>query len=268
MSLKRILTSLIGMPIITLIIIFSNEYIIDVVLTITAVICMFEYFKVIEKASHPIKWIGYFSTIIIALVAFFELEVLFKIIIFGIPFIILFLFLHIIISEMKITFKDVAYTFLGIFYISIFIMFLGLIRNLNNGKVLLGYVFIIAWTTDIFGYLIGKHFGKHFFSKISPKKTIEGSVAGIIGTIIFGTLYILIANNYWGLNINSYLIIGISALLSIISQVGDFAASSIKRFVDIKDYGNFLPGHGGMLDRIDSLIFIAPFAYMIFSILI
>ena len=70
---------------------------------------------------------------------------------------------------------------------------------------MLGYVFIIAWSTDIFGYLIGRHFGKHNFSKISPKKTIEGSIAGIVGSVIFGGLYILIANNFWGLNISSFL---------------------------------------------------------------
>ncbi|MCI8547531.1 MAG: phosphatidate cytidylyltransferase, partial [Bacilli bacterium] len=75
------------------------------------------------------------------------------------------------------------------------------------------------------------------------------------------------ANTYWDMNYSYLLISGIAIVLSFVGQIGDFAASSIKRFVDIKDYSNLIPGHGGMLDRIDSLIFLAPFAYALFTIL-
>ena len=269
MSLKRILTTVIGIPVVGTILVLGNEYIIDFIMMILGIICMYEYYTVIDKVAHPIKLIGYISTAIIALVAFFPIQTTMQVILFGIPVIVLILFLKVIITNMETTFKDVAYTFLGICYITLFTMFLSLIRVLDNGKILLGYVILIAWATDIFAYLIGKNFGKHFFSKVSPKKTIEGCVAGVLGALIVGLIYTVIANNYWGIEINSYLIVaGITVLLSIISQVGDFVASSIKRFVDLKDYGELLPGHGGMLDRIDSLIFIAPFAYMFFTLMI
>ncbi|MCI9063306.1 MAG: phosphatidate cytidylyltransferase [Clostridia bacterium] len=269
MNLKRILTTVIGLPIVVALLIVGNEYIIDVIMTLVAIVCMYEYFTVIEKVSHPIKWIGYLSTPIIAMVAFLPTELIIKIILFAIPILFLLLFLKVIITNMESTFKDVAYTFLGIIYVTFFMTFLSLIRGLENGGILLLYVFLTAWSTDIFAYIIGKNFGKHFFSKISPKKTIEGSIAGIVGAVIVGLIYMILANKFGGLNINSYVLIGcITALLSVISQIGDFIASCIKRFVDIKDYGDLIPGHGGMLDRIDSLIFIAPFAYMFFTLII
>ena len=268
MDIKRILTSAIGLPVVAIFLAFCNVHIISIVIMLIAIICINEYYNVIEKVCHPIKWIGYLSTIIISIVSFFSIEVTTKYIIFGIPILILILFLHIIISNLKITFKDVAYTFLGIMYITFFMMFLSLITTQENGRIILAYTFIIAWVTDIFAYLIGKNFGKHFFSKVSPKKTIEGCIGGAVGATIIGLIYVIIANNYWGFNLElPYgVIILITLVFSIISQIGDFVASSIKRFADSKDYGSMLPGHGGMLDRIDSLIFIAPFVYMFFSI--
>lgn len=267
MDLKRILTAVLGLPAVVLIFIFCDKYIIDTMLMIIAIICMYEYFGVIEKVSHPIKWIGYVSTIIIGISSLVSLDVLMKILVFGVPIIMLILFLKVIITEMKTTFKDVAYTLLGIFYVVLFVLFLALIRGLENGKILIGYALVIAWSTDIFAYLIGKNFGKHKFSKISPKKSVEGCIAGVIGAITMAILYTLLINSALSMNY-SYVFIAIaSSILSILSQIGDFVASSIKRFADVKDYGNLLPGHGGMLDRIDSLIFLAPFAYMFFTMI-
>ena len=80
-------------------------------------------------------------------------------------------------------------------------------------------------------------------------------------------IYTYIANTFWNMNYEYWFVAIIGAVLSLIGQIGDFAASSIKRYVDIKDYSNLIPGHGGMLDRIDSLIFIAPFAYIFFTII-
>lgn len=269
MDIKRILTSLVGLPLVVLILILGNTYIMDIVLMLIALICMKEYFNVIEKVAHPIKWVGYLSTIIIALVSVMSIQEVQYVVMFGIPVIILILFLRVIITNMETTFKDVAYTFLGILYITFFIMFLSLIRNLEHGKIFLGYTISVAWATDIFAYLIGRRWGKHKFSKISPKKSVEGCIAGIVGSVIISLLYVYISNKFLGLGLEvSYILVAIASLVfSIISQIGDFVASSIKRFVDTKDYGNLLPGHGGMLDRIDSLIFIAPFVYMIISLI-
>lgn len=269
MDIKRLLTSVIGLPLVCVILILGNAYITDILLMIIAIVCMKEYFNVISKVAHPMEWLGYLSTVIIALVPIMTLQDVQYAIMFGIPILLLILFFKVIITNMETTFKDVAYTFLGIMYITFFIMFLSLIRNLEYGKIMLGYVIIVAWATDIFAYLIGRRWGKHKFSKVSPKKSIEGCVAGVIGAVACCLLYAFISINFFGVETKiSYILIAILSLVfSVISQIGDFIASSIKRFADMKDYGNLLPGHGGMLDRIDSVIFIAPFVYMVIYLL-
>ena len=271
MDLKRILTTVIGLPIVVAIMVLGLPQIINFIIMIIAIIAMNEYLKVISKICNPVKWIAYLSTTIIFLISVLKLEIIKMCILYSAPTILLVLFLHIILTDMKITFKDIAYTFLGIFYVTGFMMFLGLITILENGRYILIYTILTAWSTDIFAYLAGKYFGKHNFSKISPKKTIEGCVFGAVFSLIIGIVYSIILSKSGIIDAHGiavFLYIGIITLvLSIISQVGDFAASSIKRFADTKDYGNLLPGHGGILDRIDSLIFIAPFVYMIINLI-
>ena len=184
-----------------------------------------------------------------------------------IPFTVVILFISIIVSKMKIGFNDITVELFGIIYIIGFTAFLPVIYSINNGKFLIMYVLLSAWGSDTFAYAIGRRFGKHKLSIISPKKSVEGSIAGIMGAAIICLIYTIIINKLQNFGIN-YIYITLTAMaLSILSQIGDLAASSIKRHVEIKDFGNLLPGHGGMLDRIDSMIFIAPFAYLIFSIM-
>ena len=266
MDLKRILTTVLGLPIVALLFTLGNQYIIGIAILIASTISMYEYFGAVKKVAKPIRWVGYLSNLYIVGAMFLKTEQLLPIVTLSIPIVIFLLFSNVIVTDMKITFKDVAYTLVGIMYITIFFMFLELIRKLEHGKVLFAYTFVISWSTDIFAYLIGKKWGKHKFSKISPKKSIEGCIAGAIGAIVVSIIYITISNIFWVTEFSYLFIAIISLVLSLISQVGDFVASSIKRFVEVKDYGNLLPGHGGMLDRLDSLVFIAPFLYMIFMI--
>ena len=264
MDLKRVLTTIVGLPMVALLFVLGNQYIIGIAVLIVSIISMYEYFQAVKKVAKPIEWVGYLSNIYIIGAMFLETEKLLQFTALSIPVIMLLLFLNVIFTDMKITFKDVSYTLLGIMYVPFFFMFLELIRKLEYGKILFAYTFIISWSTDIFAYLIGKNWGKHKFSKISPKKSIEGCFAGAIGAVIVSIIYIAISNNFWGTEYSYLSIVIISLILSLLSQIGDFVASSVKRFVDVKDYGNLLPGHGGMLDRMDSLVFIAPFLYMIF----
>lgn len=268
MNMKRILTTLIGLPLVILLIVFGNKYVIDAVIAVIAVIAMHEYAKCIASEAKFISWVGYLLALSIAFMHVVSNEILSTVITLGVPILLFLLFLNVIISDMKITFKDMAFSFVGILYIVGFLGFLPLLYGVTgeiSGKILIWFVLITAWGTDIFAYLVGKNFGKHKFSKVSPNKTIEGCVGGILGAVIFSLICAYVMNTYFGTEI-AYLTIGIlGAILSIIGQVGDFSASVMKRYFAIKDFSELFPGHGGMLDRIDSVMFISPFAYFLLT---
>ena len=149
-----------------------------------------------------------------------------------------------------------------------FITFVGIaISSLNTfiltNKVILLYLISIVCLNDIFAYLIGKLIGKRKFSKISPNKTLEGTIAGNIFGLIGGTLFYLIFINN---QINIVFLIIVTLILSISGQIGDLLFSKIKRENNIKDFSNLIPGHGGILDRLDSLLF-SSLVYLIIVIL-
>lgn len=270
MDIKRVLTAVIGFPLVMITLIFGNKYIIDVIIAIMGIIAMHEYTKcAANKDIKIVSWIGYLVVASISLIHWVPIENfgLPNIVSFGMPILLLILFLHVIITDMKITLKDITFSLIGILYLFSFLIFIPLLFGREgdlSGRYLIWYVLFSAWGTDVFAYLIGKRIGKTKFSKVSPNKSIEGCLAGTIGAVVSCLIYTFAINYICGFEI-SYLVIGIIALiLSIIGQVGDFSASVIKRYFEVKDFSNLFPGHGGMIDRIDSVMFIAPFAYILF----
>ena len=270
-DIKRFTSALLGLPLVVIMLTFGNKYVVDVFLAIIACIAMQEYLNAISKDSKPVRWIGYISCIFIALIHVvpenISINAVSNILLLLIPTILLILFSTIIITNMKINFKDISYTLFGIIYIITCISFIAKIRGLEKGRYLVWFAIIAAWGTDTFAYIIGKRFGKHKFSEVSPKKSIEGCIAGIVGAVAIALIYTYAINNINGFNYSYIYVTIFTVILSIIGQIGDFAASSIKRYVDVKDYSNLIPGHGGMLDRIDSLMFLAPFAYVLLTII-
>ena len=125
-------------------------------------------------------------------------------------------------------------------------------------------VFISAWGSDTCAYLVGILIGKHKVpSTLSPKKTIEGCIGGVVGAGIIGFVYgNILSDIILGIVFASICMTG-----SIISQIGDLAASAVKRNMDIKDYGKIIPGHGGIMDRFDSIIFVTPIIYAILYVM-
>jgi phosphatidate cytidylyltransferase len=120
------------------------------------------------------------------------------------------------------------------------------------------YILILIWSNDSFAYLVGKNFGKRkLFESVSPNKTIEGFLGGILFTIVAA----VVVSYYSDLFSRIHWII-LSVMVSVLGTVGDLVESKFKREAKIKDSGNIMPGHGGMFDRLDSLLFIAPFVYL------
>ena len=263
MNIKRLVTALIGFPIVACALIFGNKYVIDGLFAIVSAFALYEYNHALKLKAKPVQWIGYLACALIAFIHIIPTMYLVNIIGILIPVTVLILFLHVIITNMKTNIVDIALTLFGICYIAIFLMFIPILMGREHGKLLVWYIIFAAWGTDVFAYTIGKRFGKHKFSPVSPKKSIEGCIGGTIGALAFIIPYTVFINNCYDMHINYMLISAIGIILSFIGQVGDFSASTIKRYVGIKDFSNLFPGHGGMLDRIDSVIFIAPFAYFL-----
>ena len=256
MDIKRITSGLLGFPLVLAVLLIGNKIVVDIALAIIALLAMSEYFNAVEKVSKPVRWLGYVSCFSIAFIHIIPVESLNMVVTLAVPTILTILFAQVIATDMKTNFKDIAYTFIGIFYVVFFMMFVALIDGMNNGKILIWYAIIAAWGTDIFAYVVGMAIGKHKYTAVSPKKSIELML-----------IYTYVVNKYFCMNYSYTFIAGIGIILSLVGQIGDLAASTIKRYVDIKDYSNLIPGHGGMLDRIDSLIFLAPFAYALFTLL-
>lgn len=268
MGIKKLLSGIVLFPIFAIVMVFGNKYVIDIAISIIAIMCLHEFYKAFGEKARPVEWVGYIAAGAIAIIHMIPSNLILPIIAAIIPISIMVLFTRVILSDMKLNIIDIAVTFFGICYIVLFLMFAPIIReNIPNGKILIWFVFFIAWGTDIFAYLVGSKLGKHKFTEVSPNKSIEGCIGGIIGATFMVLIYTVICNHVFNLSIN-YLYAGVIAvLLSCVSQIGDLAASSIKRYCGIKDYSNLIPGHGGMLDRIDSVIFVLPFAYFLLILL-
>ena len=141
--------------------------------------------------------------------------------------------------------------------------------NDYNPKIIIG-LFILIWTNDTFAYIVGKSMGKHkLFEKISPKKTIEGFFGGLIFAIFAGyliSMYLIKPSaQFSDKSILIWMII--AAIVGVIGTIGDLIESKFKRIAGVKDSGKIMPGHGGVLDRLDSVIFVAPFIFLFYKIL-
>ncbi|MCL1936413.1 MAG: phosphatidate cytidylyltransferase [Defluviitaleaceae bacterium] len=257
----RIIYGILLFPIVVFLLIFGDIPL-RIGLLVVSLVAFTEISKAIWGKIEPITYIGYvflvFHYFFIEWFMYNFFVVFFALIIINL--------IYVIASYPKTTpFKSFSYIVLPI-YTGVFLSLIYMLREIN--PYIVWFVFVSAWGSDTFCYFVGKKWGKHKLAKkLSPNKTVEGSLGGVIGVAIISFLYsFLLAQNHI---IETHLIFIytiISIVLAVFSQVGDLVASAVKRHLGIKDFGNIIPGHGGAMDRFDSIIFISPILYIIATI--
>lgn len=250
----------------TLIMLLPGGIISAIVLGVISVRGIYEFCRVYKLEKTILAYISYAAT------AFFYVILYLDKIEFLFPFVLLLLVLLLavyVFTFPKYTDKDVTAIFFGFVYVTILLSYVLRVRSMRAGLFLSFFILISSWGNDVFAYLVGSAIGKHPFSpKVSPKKSVEGFVGGIAGAAVVGYLYALIVSKCAaGMDMNAVYCAVIAALGAIPSVIGDLAASAIKRNNEIKDYGKLIPGHGGILDRFDSVIFTAPIIYYLVVLL-
>lgn len=265
MFVERLISGIILM-IITIATLIAGGYCMFAVITAVTVIGLYELYRTVQLEKSLPAVIGYLAGIGIELCICLGYEKYLELI--CLLALILFMAVYVI-TYPKYVINQVTYLFFGIIYVALMLSFVCRVREMESGAYLVWLIFIGAWGSDTCAYCVGKLIGKHKLpSKLSPKKTIEGCVGGIIGAALIGAIYGMIFREQVSITANpvaGFAVIG--AVSAVISQIGDLAASGIKRNYDIKDYGKLIPGHGGILDRFDSIIFIAPIVYYLITCL-
>lgn len=253
---KTRLISGIVLVIIALATIISGRWILFFTLLAVSLIGMRELYKVMKVSDEHVtvlELVGYLGAVLyyIAMKADFGNYGTMAIIISMI----LILFVYVF-GYPKYHAEQVMAAFFGVVYVAVMLSFIYLTRSLPDGKFLVWLIFLCSWGCDTCAYCVGMLIGKHKMAPVlSPKKSIEGAVGGVAGAALLGVIY---AAATQGKMAEYALICAVGAL---ISMVGDLAASAIKRNQNIKDYGKLIPGHGGILDRFDSVIITAPVIY-------
>lgn len=246
----RIISGIAGLIVLTTILLLGG-WAFDIAIFAITIVAVSEYGKALKniKEKQIFNYMNYILAISLFLMNILKLSndksiliALYSTVLFG----------HLVFKE-DVSFNDLGLTLFGGIYIPFFISYL----YEFEGSFLIWIILIIAWGTDTFAYFTGMFLGKNkLCPRLSPKKTIEGAIGGVVGAV---AITILFANYF---NIGNLTGIGLIALIgSVSSQVGDLTASKIKRIAGIKDYGNLMPGHGGVMDRFDSVIFITPLVY-------
>lgn len=262
MFLTRLKSGIVLMAI-TIALLVYGGYPLFFVITGISLIGLFELYRTVGMEKSLPAVVGYISSIVIDILI---LDNYYEHLLMWLIFTLMVLMVCYVIAFPKFDSNQMVMLFFGLIYVTVMLSFVFKVRFVKDGILLVWLIFIGAWGSDTCAYCVGKLIGKHKMpSKLSPNKTIEGCVGGIIGAALLGFIFAVIffkdKNIWWELPI-------IGAASSVISQIGDLTASAIKRNHDIKDYGKLIPGHGGILDRFDSIIFTAPIVYYLVAYLV
>lgn len=257
---KTRLISGIVLVILAILLIGTGGEVLLVSMGVVSIIGLYEFYRVFDIHKKMLGVVGYLAVIFYYLnleVRFLEYDFL-----FVIASMMLILAVYVL-RFPKYHANQMVASFFGIIYVGVLVSCVYQTRMLPMGNYIVWLIFLSSWGCDTCAYCAGMLFGKHKMAPVlSPKKTIEGAVGGVIGSVLLTLLYGIAIRSF--AEVTNELLIGmiITALCgSVISMLGDLAASAIKRDFEVKDYGKLIPGHGGILDRFDSVFFTAPIVF-------
>lgn len=228
-----------------------------IVSAILSLIGLYELYRVFRIEWTPLGICGYLFTLFYY-IKFAVPQIPFLLLIMAFMLAILVIF---VVRFPRYRAQHIMAAFFGVFYVGVMLSCVYQTRMLPDGGIFLVWlIFLSAWGCDTCAYCAGMLFGKHKMTpKLSPKKTVEGAIGGVVGAAILGLIFGAIFHGKMGIGGRQIVIIAIiCAIGAVIAMIGDLCASAIKRNYKVKDYGNLIPGHGGILDRFDSMIFTAP----------
>lgn len=271
MFMTRLMSSVVLVAL-ALITVLSGGYLLAAVLFFLAVTAFRELMKACkltgEGKCSGLEIIGYVGITVYYLLMVFIGERIYLFLVL-ITILVAFMFLYVFTFPVYRA-EQVMCAFFCVAYAPVMLSFIYLVRSLPYGVYIVWMIFISSWICDTCAYTVGILIGKHKLAPVlSPKKSIEGAVGGVVGSAIVGAVYAyFLVENVVSEQEITWIFVLISAVGAVISQVGDLAASAIKRNHEIKDYGKLIPGHGGVMDRFDSVIFTAPMIYFLALLLI
>ena len=262
--LERLISGIIFVIIALVTIIIGKDLLLATVVAIS-VMGFYELTKVFNLHWKLTGILGYVATI--AYYAIIRLEYNEYLIVFFIVYLVALMGIYVF-AFPKFKAEDIMVCFFGMFYVVLMLSYIYQVRMMKDGAYIVWLIFLCSWGCDTCAYLVGVMFGKHKMAPVlSPKKSIEGGIGGVVGAALLGFAYAAIFKDKIALdNINIIFPI-VCAVGGIISQIGDLTASGIKRNHDIKDYSKLIPGHGGILDRFDSVIITAPIIFYLVTFL-
>ncbi len=240
-----------------------------IVISVVSVLCMHEMMKVVRTGGDkPFLPIGYaFSALLYPVYEYFGgfvgVAILFVLAVMSVLIVLVF---------SNRSFNDGLMIIFTLVYPGMFTAFwiaIFCIPQADTSRFLIAMMFATASLTDSFAYFCGRLFGRHkLIPKVSPKKTVEGAIGGLVFGTACATLLGYYLQGVFGLSVAFYWYIALGLVLSVLTQIGDFSASIIKRRFGVKDYGTFMAGHGGAMDRLDSSLFISPVIFLFYIIVI
>lgn len=262
--MKRIISAIVFLPIFFLVVQYGNHTIFFIFLSAILLTALFEFSTLLNQNGQ--KCFVYPGMILGWLISFSFFNSHYQLIIFSITLLVIGIFFVKIFSKQPIQFtiEEISNTLFGALYIGLLLSYLIFLRKDDAGRQLIFMLFLIIWLGDTLAYYIGTLTGKHPLApSISPNKSLEGAIGGLLGSAGGALLA-----HYWfypSISITGSIILGL--VTGTAGQVGDLCESMLKRNLKVKDSGSLIPGHGGLLDRLDSVLFSAPVFYYLFLVI-